>query len=239
MEEVIKILYADIETSLMLLAGFGLYDQNFSPTHVFQDWHIICASWMFEGDEKVSHAIGNGSNDMNVVKKLVKAIEKADLVVWHNGDKFDLKKLRARAIYHELPPIAPVPTVDTLKVSRRLFGFTSHKLGYIAEHLGLAKKGKPEPGTWLEALKGNKKVIREEMVPYCDQDVLVLRDVYLRLKPHMANHPNLSLLLGLKDRGTCRNCGSTSLIKKGTRVRAKSTYQEYQCKDCGSYKTGE
>ncbi len=233
-----KILFADIETSLMLLAGFGLYNQNFSPSNVFQDWHIICASWMFEGDKKVSHAIGNGTNDLNVVKKLIEAIEKADLVVWHNGDKFDLKKLRARAIYHQLPPIAPIPTVDTLKVSRRLFGFTSHRLGYIAQYLGLEEKGKPEPGTWLEVLKGNKKALKE-MVPYCDQDVIVLRDVYHRLRPHMTNHPNLSLLDGLHDRGVCRNCGGKHLNKRGTRVTKKSTYQSYQCADCGSWKHGE
>ncbi len=230
-----RILYWDIETSYMLLAGFGLYNQNFSPNNVVQDWHIICASWMFEGDKKPKSVKGNGTDDSKIVKKLAEIIGQADLLVHHNGDKFDLKKLRARAIYHKLPPIGPVPAVDTLKASRRLFGFTSHRLGFIATFLGLEEKGKPEMGSWLKVLRGCKKALKD-MIMYCEQDVIVLRDVYLRLRPYIMNHPHLSVLTGESHVGTCPNCGSSRLNKEGQRVSRKRIFQRYRCKDCGAWK---
>lgn len=63
----VKTLYLDIESSYMLLAGFGLYDQNFTPDQIIKDWHIISVSWMFEGDKKVSNVTAKGRNDKRVV----------------------------------------------------------------------------------------------------------------------------------------------------------------------------
>ncbi len=234
-----KILYCDIETSYMLLAGFGLYDQNFTPKHIIQDWHLISVSWMFEGDDLVSNVTASGTNDKKVAKILHDVISEADLVVWHNGDKFDLKKLKARMIYHGLPPLKRVPTIDTLKVVRREFGFTSNRLGYLSEYLKLGEqKGEPRPGIWLDEIRGVKGV-GEEMLPYGDQDVRTLRALYLKIRPHISNHPNLALLAGGEDRGVCRNCGGKHLNKRGMRVQAKKKVQAYQCNDCGSWKHGE
>ena len=113
-----------------------------------------------------------------------------DLLIHHNGDKFDLKKLRARAMFHRMPPLTPVTTLDTLKVSRRLYGFMSHRLGYIAHHLGLNPKSDTSDGLWMRVLQGDKKALKE-MVEYNKQDVLVLRDVYNIFRPHIENHPSI------------------------------------------------
>lgn len=257
-----KILFWDIETSYNLLAGFGLRDQNFSHKQIVQEWYIICASWMFEGDKKVSSIASVDGNDYRVITKLYEVIEKADILIHHNGDKFDLKKLRARAIYHdsqlrrsfesrlmdtmgidERPfpimgngPLIPIKTIDTLKVSRSLFGFTSHRLDYIATHLGLKSKHNTTDGLWLRILKGDKEAMKE-MVEYNKQDVIVLRNVFKELQPHIKNHPSLALLKGNEDRGHCRNCGGTHLNKQGYDIRQSRKYPRYKCQDCGAWKT--
>jgi uncharacterized protein YprB with RNaseH-like and TPR domain len=230
-----KLLFWDIETSYSLLAGFGLRDQNFSHKQIVQEWFIICVSWMFEGDKKVSAITSIDGDDRNVIEKMYEILGEADILVHHNGDKFDLKKLRARAMVHRMPPLAPITTIDTLKVSRRLYGFMSHRLGYIAQLLGLSQKGNPSEGLWMRILQGDKKALKE-MVLYNKQDVLVLRDVYNIFKPHIENHPSLGALIHGQDRGTCRNCGGVHLIISKYKLTKSGKQVQYQCKDCGAYK---
>ena len=230
------ICFMDIETSYMLLAGFGMYDQNFTPKNIIQDWHMICASWKFQGDDKVYNVVGNGKNDKKIAKTLHDVINGSDLLVWHNGDKFDLKKMRARMIFHGLDPLRPVPTVDTLKVSRKMFGFSSHRLGYIAKFLGLIdQKGKPLDDAWLDEIKGRSGVAKA-MLPYCDQDVRTLEAVYNRLKPHMLNHPSMAALIDIDERGSCNVCTSTRLTKRGFTVTKTKKKQRWQCQECGCWK---
>ena len=64
--------------------------------------------------------------------------DEADVVIAHNGDKFDMRKANARFGHYE-PPM-PVQQVDTLKVARKYFKFESNKLGDLGEHLGLGNK---------------------------------------------------------------------------------------------------
>jgi DNA polymerase III epsilon subunit-like protein len=53
--------------------------------------------------------------NFDVVKKLHGLLNQADIVIGHNSDKFDLKKVAARCIYHGLKPISPVKTIDNLE----------------------------------------------------------------------------------------------------------------------------
>jgi hypothetical protein len=70
------------------------------------------------------------------------------------------------------------------------------------------------------------------MTEYCKQDVLLLEKVYLKLRPYINNHPNLS---ALTDSNCCPKCGSINIQYRGYAITAAGRYRRFQCKDCGGW----
>ena len=93
-----------------------------------------------------------------VIKTLHDVLSEADIIIAHNGDKFDSKKFNTRAIAYGLPPIEPKKSVDTLKIARRRFAFTSNKLSYLAKFLGV--ESKDESPDWDKVLAGDEQELR-------------------------------------------------------------------------------
>jgi len=227
-----KILFYDIETSHINTLVFSLWPTSIPPASILADWHIICAAWKWQGKAKIhTAAVTDKNNDKLVTEKLSQAIHEADVIVAHNGDKFDIRKLRARMIYHDMKPISTPVSIDTLKSARKEFAFTSNRLDYIGQFLGVGKKIPTNHELWVQARVGNKKAIKA-MLKYNKQDVTLLEAVYDKLRPYMQNHPNMNLFMGTAQ--NCTNCGSSSLIKHGTRRTRVGLYQRYLCKDCGA-----
>jgi DNA polymerase elongation subunit (family B) len=234
-----KILYYDIETAPNLSYVWGHFEQNVIDHE--REWYMLCVSYRWEGDKKArvcslvdfSEAYAKDpENDYHVVKKLWDLIDEADIVVAHNGDRFDMRKANARFVWHGLGPTSPVKQIDTLKVARRYFMFNSNKLDSLGQHLGLGRKvstGGFE--TWAGCMRGDNKSWNL-MAKYAKQDVDLLREVYLKLRPWMTNHPNLNVYDGTSN---CPTCGSENLQKRGQRHTQVATYQQYLCNDCGSW----
>ena len=65
-------------------------------------------------------------DDKRVLQSIWKLLDEADIVIGHNGDRFDLRKLNARFIDNDINPPSPFRTIDTLKVARREFAFVSY-----------------------------------------------------------------------------------------------------------------
>jgi hypothetical protein len=228
----------DLETSYILTYTFSLYPESISHNNIVKDWHIHCASWKWVGEDKVYTAIEKDGCDFNIVDKLSKAINEADYVIAHNGDKFDIKKLGTRVIAHKkrgAKPLPPLPSVDTLKEARRIGAFTSNRLDYLGEYLGVGRKLQNSPNLWRDAFLGNKKALKE-MATYNIQDVLLLEEVYLELKAFMKNHPNYNVLMGTDSQ--CPSCGSGDLTRRGYSVTKTARKPRFQCNACGSWSTG-
>ncbi len=233
-----KILIWDIETSYSVVKTFSLFKPMINPSQILKDWFIICGAWKFLGEDKVyttqcknSKSLRDG-NDKSVVKDLCKAINKADLIIGHNGDKFDLKKLKARVIKHNLPPLSFIKSIDTLKVARKEFNFTSNKLEYIGKFLGCGNKIVNTPGLWDKVMEGDMKALKK-MDDYNIRDVTLLEDVYLRMRPHISNHPDIGMFTGETCEVSCKACGSHDTIKYGFRYALKKRYQRRICNKCG------
>jgi DNA polymerase elongation subunit (family B) len=234
-----KILIWDIETSLNIVTSFTLFPKYIPHENILQDWYIICGAWKFLGEDTV-HAVSalndkerfskDFKDDYHVVKTLRDVLLKADLIVHHNGDKFDLRKLNTRLIYHRLDPLPnKLVTVDTLKEARRTFNFTSNRLDYLGGFLEVGRKVHSDSSLWLKSLKGDKKAIRE-MVTYNKGDVTLLEDIYNVMKPYI-KHPNLAAISG-EDLACCVVCKSTKLEKRGFLFTTAGKKQRYQCLDC-------
>lgn len=177
------------------------------------------------------------TNDRLLVKKLWEYLSEADVVIGHNGDGFDIKKSNARFIYHSFMPPAPNKTIDTLKVARRHFKFTSNKLDNLGNILGVGRKVAHEgKHLWLSCMNGDMKAWKT-MAKYNKQDVVLLEKVYLKLRPYMTSHPDRNVVDGTK--GKCPACGSDKMQKRGYSITTTRKYQRLQCQDCGRWHKGQ
>lgn len=224
----IKRLFLDIETSLNIVASFSLWPKSISHNNILQDWHIICAAWKWEGDKEIHSAKTYNTNDKKVVRALRNAIMKADEIVYHNGKKFDYKKINTRILVHGLDPMDKPRETDTLSQARKHFSFTSNRLDYLAQVLVKDAKLVNTPGLWMAALQGDKKAI-DDMDTYCKQDVVILEKVFQVMKPHIEVGFNANLLA---EEDVCSSCGGANIIKHGVRRTKTHSYQRYKCHDC-------
>lgn len=234
-----KILLWDLETLPIIATTWGLWKPNLSHDNIIEDSSIVCAAWKdLDADEVHTAAVNikHPRNDKALVKKVRDVLSTADVLVAHNGDKFDLKHLNARLVFHGLAPLPPLRTVDTLKVARRYFRFTSNRLDYLGKHLGLGAKLHTDYSLWLRILLEKDPKALASMVTYNAQDVKLLEAVYLKLRPFMTNHPNQRLCNG----ESCPICGQDQCLqKRGFRINKLSKAQAYQCQACGGWSTGE
>ena len=105
-----KVLFIDIETSPMVGAVWSLWKQNLSLDMIQEDWFIMsyCAKWL--GDDTIIYedvsekGVGNYENDEDMLYNIWTLLDKADFVVAHNGQRFDVKKINARLILNEFDP---------------------------------------------------------------------------------------------------------------------------------------
>lgn len=233
-----KILFVDIETSPLVTYNWGLYDQNAGLNQIQRDWSILafCAKWsgtktlIYRDQSKAKDMF----NDAALVSDLWNLLDECDIAVAHNGQAFDIKKINARFAIHGLKPPSPFKIVDTKLVAKRRFAFTSNKLEYLAETLNKKYKKqahKEFPGfdLWKECLAGNPKawkVMRE----YNQYDVLALEELWTKLAPWDST-TGLAVYYGPL---RC-NCGGKNLQRRGFSYTKVGKYQQYQCKDCGSW----
>ena len=72
------------------------------------------------------------------------------------------------------------------------------------------------------------------MLAYNEEDVHLLEDVYLELRPWIKSHPNIALLMdGNGD--ACPTCNSSNLTEAGTYYTTQANqYLSLRCNDCGA-----
>lgn len=240
-----RILFYDEETTHNILASFNLYGKDYIPhENILQERYIVCAGWKWRGDKKIHSASvlddpkrykANPHDDYFVVSELSKAISDADIIVAHNGDKFDFRYLATRRAAHKLKPLPPVKSIDTYKIAKSKFLFNSNRLDYLGSFLGVGRKKRTSPGLWLRVLAGDRSAVKE-MVEYNKGDVALLEDVFEHMVPYV---PQLNHRLYGANSG-CVYCGSTNVQRRGTHVAETRTYQRFQCQACGGwYKEGK
>lgn len=235
-----KILYFDLETAPNLSYIWGHYEQN-ALDHV-REWYIMCISYKW-AHQKKAQALAlpdfpdsydkDMEDDKALVKKLWELIDEADIIIAHNGDKFDMRKANARFIANGLGPPSPVQQIDTLKMARKYFAFNSNRLGDLGAHLGLGAKA-PTGGfsLWKGCMQGDERSWKQ-MKKYAKQDTVLLEQVYLALRPWARGHPSVNMLEGRLQ--SCPTCASGPLVKRGFRRTQVSIYQQYRCGNCGSF----
>lgn len=235
----LKILHVDIETAPKQAFVWGMWKQNISPIQLISDWFMLSWRAKWHHSDVIYGAVlteqdAIDEDDGHILQELWDMLDEADVVVGHNVDKFDAPSINTRFLVNGLTPPSPYKTVDTLKVAKRKFKFSSNRLDYLGEFLGVGRKmdtGGME--LWIECLKGNEEAL-QKMYEYNGQDVLLLQEVYTRLLPYIPHHPNHNTSEHL-DKHSCTRCGSEHVVRRGYYSTNLSKFQRYKCNSCGAW----
>lgn len=176
-------LFFDLEVSANIVFSWRIgRDIDLSPDNIIQERAIICACYKWEGEDKVYSLKWDKGCDKDLLLKFSKIMDSADEVIGQNSDRFDIKWLRTRCIYHGIAVSPKFNSIDTLKMARAGFNFNSNKLDYMGQFLSLGQKIKTEYDLWKDIMLYNSKEAMNKMVDYCKQDVNLLEQVYVKLQ---------------------------------------------------------
>lgn len=229
-----KILLYDLETSPSLAWCFGRWKQNITQEKVEQETNILTYSAKWLGNPNImSNRVETPEEDKGLVEELHMLFNQADLVVAHNGFKFDNGTVNARSVYHGLKPYSPVKFVDTLQLAKKNFRFPSNSLDSLAQYLGVGEKYKHSGFELWKRCMQNDQDAFEEMLEYNQKDVLLLEAVYLKLRAWDQKAPNLNVYFN-DDVKRCPCCASAELeyVHKQSYTQ-QSAFDTYVCQECG------
>lgn len=226
-----KIIGWDIESSA-LVANFGT---------------IICIGWQvfgrptvrvpsvmdFNGFCKSCNQIHDPTNDKKLLEHIYPILAGADAWVTWFGKGFDEKFVNTRLLYHHMHPLPHVPHIDGWKTAKGKLKLNSNRLMTVQSFLELPDSKSALSGPhWVKAKAGDKAATRY-IIHHCRQDVKVLEQAYMRLRPLIIEHPNMSISDGRP--GTCTRCGSWKVQRRGYYVTRSRKYARFQCQACGGW----
>lgn len=234
-----KILLMDIETAPILGYVWGIWDQNVALNQIKQDWFILswAAKWLGDPPGKMMYADNRGvkniEDDSNLLKGIWKLLDEADVIITQNGKSFDQKKLNARFIMNGMKPPTSFQHIDTLRIAKKNFAFTSNKLEYMTDKLNTKYKKLKHAkyagfALWKACLAGDKNAWKE-MEKYNKYDVLALEELYNKLIPWEKTTFNVHT----DDYDHVCTCGNKKFTKNGYGYTAMGKFQRYVCTKCG------
>lgn len=228
-----KILFFDLETFPNIGYTWTKWETN--VIKFVKEWELASFAYKWSGDKTITCYSRRTLSEKQLVLKLRSVLDKADIVVAHNGDSFDLRKARAKFVQFGLKPPALNKSVDTKKIAKSQFSFNSNSLNDLGETLGLGKKMETGGFSLWEGCMDNDPKSWALMEAYNKQDVILLEKVYLKLRAWAPSHPSMS---ALSDRPGCHKCGSRNVHSRGIQLATKKKYKRFQCQDCGGWFTG-
>ena len=220
-----------METSPNIVYTWGLFNQNVSLDQIAQPSHTLCWASKLAGEKEITYRRRGQPDFLTLLKE---QLEDSDCVMTYNGRRFDLPIVNTEFALAGLSPRAPYKHIDLLETVKKQFRFTSGKMQFVCEALGVGSKVEHEGfPLWVKCLEGDVDAWAK-MKEYNIGDIVVLESLYNRLRPWILNHPNEALYTPAGEM-QCTTCGSTHLQKRGFHVTGVGRYQRYQCVDCGSW----
>lgn len=227
------------------------------PEHYMRVYHdniilegrIICICYKWEGERTVSSLTWDKKhNEKRMLETFISVMNKADELVTHNGNKFDIVWVRTRCIVNGVPMMPDYVSIDTYAEAKHKFNFMSNKLSHIAKVCGLGEKmdtggaklwkqvlmGETELENndfWNRLILGNNAAALDKMVRYCQQDVRLLEKVWEKMNTYIKPKSHFGI-------GTnfCPECGSNRMIVNRHTITAAGSHRvTLKCRECGKY----
>ncbi len=232
-----RTIFYDIETAPSLGYYYDLWKEG-NIVSTVQPWFMLSFAYKVQGERKIHyHCLAdypgyskNKKCDKALVTDLHRLVfSSATCLVGHNIDCFDSKKSKARFLYHGLPPTRPIPTIDTLKILRRVFKLESNRLAVAGEFLGLGGKTVTTGWKMFEAAIDGDERAWKMLGTYNRRDVDLTERVHDRILPWAQNLPFIA------DNGDCPSCRSSRVTKQGLKIGRAGNRQQLKCQDCGHW----
>lgn len=233
-----KILLFDLETAPMEGYFWSCKQDYIDPQFIKKPISILSwsAKWLYDSEimsEVVTPRNAFNRIDKTILKNLWKLLDEAQIIIAHNLKGFDDKVANGRFILNDMNKPSDYKLIDTLSASRGAFKFASNRLDYIAQILVGNKKRETNWGLWKRCIENGKEAEEalEDMRKYNIQDVRILEEVYLKMRPWIKGHPNVGIFYDdIKNR--CPRCGSKNIKLKGKYYTGLARYKAVVCQDC-------
>ncbi len=172
-QELLKVAAFDLETS-DLKADFGILLVSCVQEQGGRMWTQV-------------HASDQWSDDSAIVTATIAQLSQYDVLVAHNGVRFDLPWLNSRASHHGLAPLPPtLKILDPVLMARKRFHISYNGLDRVASFLGVAEKKTPVDGQiWVRATLDRDPEALDYIRKHCIRDVEVLNKVMARMRPYL------------------------------------------------------
>lgn len=231
----VKTILYDLETSRTGVEGYGSR-WDFKVVKFTKPSELMCYSWKELGGNKVYFVSRYDYTSYHeFVKSLRDLLDSSDITIAHNGGSFDDKMANRFFITEGLNPPRPRKTIDTKREAQKWFRFESNKLDDLGDFLGLGRKetiGYSDLEDDYMSGNPSRKTVAL-LKKYNNQDVILLENIYYKLRPYMQNHPNLGDIEQIN--GVCPKCLSSDLNLEGTHSRRNGRVQSYSCNNCGGW----
>lgn len=237
---VIKVV--DVETAPEVVYTFRRFKAFISPEQVIKRGYLLSYSSadLYTGEvegRNLTHYPAfseDVSDDFELTRDLWQLLDSSDIIIAHNGIKFDKAYISQRMAFHGFPPPSPYIVVDTLRAFKKTFALPSNALKegclyFETENFKLDNEGF---SLWKACHEGDVDAFGR-MQTYNDGDVLSLRDLYLRILAWIPQHPNLSAYYE-DDVCRCPRCGSTDItLEDGKQYHTNvSSFEVIRCNSC-------
>src|SRR5574341_1308495 len=167
------ILLLDIETFPDVAYVWGAYEQN--AIAIKEHWYMLSFAYQwFKTGPIVCRTLPDTKSrtDRALAKEIHALMDEADIIVAHNGVDFDVKKVNTRLIVHGFQPPSPYKVVDTKRTVKQVAGFSSNKLDWLCQQLGLGRKIEHEGfPLWRACAEKNDPAAWRKMARYNRHDV--------------------------------------------------------------------
>jgi hypothetical protein len=231
-----RILLLDVETAPHLVWVWKFFKENVGAKQVVENGYILswAAKWLNE--KEIFYQDKSNQSEKEMLLPLSALLNDADIVVTHNGIKFDIPHIQGRFLVHDINPPSPFKQVDTVLIARKEFNFPSNSLEYLSNVLDLdIKKGDHAKYNgfelWRAVLKDDPEAWKE-MEYYNIDDVRTLELLYLKFRPFARFHPNVGVFNDEIDKPLCPKCGSDHIQYRGFAHTNVGRFHRFQCNDC-------
>jgi len=231
-----KVLVIDIETLPLLGYAFNPWNTSITPSHLVKDFCILSysAKWL-DGNAITSDILTPKEalkrDDKRILKTVWKLLEEANVIITHNGKRFDVRMLNARFWKNKFHKPSSYKVIDTLAAAKAVFGLTYNSMDYIAKYIGMQEKMDTNFALWVGCDNGDVDSLNY-MLEYNDQDVRTQEEIYMEMREWIPNHPDMSVYAKLDN--VCPVCLGTDHEEIGFYTAAKLQYKEHRCSECGS-----
>ena len=233
----VKTLYFDIETTLAKSYHWGQWQQNLSVKQQIQESHMLSHAWAWGDGEVFSSVLTPeevlNQDDERIVYEIWSLLDNCDVVVAHNGKRFDVKKVNGYFLKYGLPKPSSYKVIDTLEIAKKHFNLPFKSLEYLAKFLNVElKQDSGGIQTWIDCDRGDPEALAT-MEFYNRGDVVTLREIHNKLKGWDNNGVNIALYNDNHDT-LCTHCGGDdiSVITDKFAYTPNRKYQMYRCNIC-------